>query len=123
MGLIYKQLTIAGTRTSQRIKVLMDTGASYSFLRRREARRLGPLSKAPEPLTVQFGKGKAKVSEALFAMVHLNHYRIPWTFYVIPGLTEQAVIGVDFFQRYRIKLDPRTERIVVDPRYLVMKLI
>jgi hypothetical protein len=50
-------------------------------------------------------------------------YKLRWTFNVVPLPTEQVILGADFFQRWKIKLDPETESIIVDPKALQVKLV
>lgn len=123
MGLIYKQVHFRGAKKSKALRTLMDTGASLSLIRAAEAREIGAPLKTPIPLQLEFGKGSTKVKEILSAAVKLDKYNILWHFYVVPSLTEEAIIGADFFQHYRIKLDPKTEELIIDPRYLKAKLV
>lgn len=101
----------------------MGTGASLSFLRAEEAYEIGKPFKLIAPVRIEFGKGSTRIKEMMPCAIRLNHYNIHWHFYVVPGLTEEAIIGADFFQHYRIKLDPKTEELIIDPRYLRAKLV
>jgi len=123
MGLIYKQVRFRGVKKAKRLKTLMDTGASLSLIRAAEAREIGAPLKTPIPLRLEFGKGSTQVRELLPAAVKLDKYNILWHFYAVPGLTEEAIIGADFFRHYRIKLDPKTEELIIDPKYLKAKLV
>ncbi len=101
----------------------MDTGASLSFLRTEEAYEIGTPFKLIAPVRIEFGKGSTRIQEMMPCVVRLNGYNIHWHFYVVPGLTEAAVIGADFFQHYRIKINPKTEELIIDPKYLRAKLV
>jgi hypothetical protein len=45
------------------------------------------------------------------------------TFIIVPELTEELIIGADFLQLWKIKLDPMTEEIIIDPSALQLQLI
>lgn len=123
MGLVYKQVKLTGPKASKEFTALMDTGASESFIRREEAQVIATPYKMPEPMTLELGKGELKADEAIFTYLDLDGVRLHWTFIVVPDLTEQVIIGADFFQRWKIKLDPETERIIFDPKALKLKLV
>lgn len=44
-------------------------------------------------------------------------------FYVLPDLSEELIIGADFFQRWKIRLDQERETILIDPSALRLKLV
>lgn len=47
--------------------------------------------------------------------------RLSDEFLVLPGLSEEAIIGAATMQKWRLKLDFENDRVIVDPR--VAKLI
>jgi predicted aspartyl protease len=123
MGLIYKKIKFIGPKGIKELNALMDTGASESFIREEEALFFAAPYKMPQPMILELGKGKLEADEALFLYLELDGVRLHWTFIVIPNLTEEAIIGADFFQRWKIKLDPETEEIIFDPKALKLKLV
>jgi len=44
-------------------------------------------------------------------------------FLVVPGLPYEIIIGADFLQRWKIKLDPTTEEFIMDERALEIVLV
>jgi predicted aspartyl protease len=123
MGLIYKKIKFIGPKAEKILNALMDTGASESFIREKEALPLATPYKMPQPMILELGKGKLEADKALFLYLELDGVRLHWTFIVIPDLSEEAIIGADFFQRWKIKLDPETERVIFDPKALKLKLV
>jgi hypothetical protein len=101
----------------------MDTGASTSFIRREEAVSLSETARLPEALTVELGRGSVASDEVMVCFLELDSHRLPCTFTVIPDLTEPVIVGADFFRRWKIKLDPEREAIILDPDALRLKLI
>ncbi|MDZ7313114.1 MAG: retropepsin-like domain-containing protein [candidate division KSB1 bacterium] len=122
MGLIYKPITLIGTVGTKTFKALMDTGASRCYIRSNEASLIAQPSKIPT-VTLKLGKGEIQVNEILDSLVELDGYRLPWSFIVVPSLTEELIIGADFFQLLKIKLNPETEEIIIDPSALKIQLI
>jgi hypothetical protein len=44
-------------------------------------------------------------------------------FIIVPKLTEELIMGADFFQRWKIKLDPEAEDIIIDPSALRIQTV
>jgi predicted aspartyl protease len=123
MGLIYHQVKLTGPKGVQTLKALIDTGASESFINAAEARKLGRPLKMPQPMKFELGKGTIVIDKVIYAYVDLDGYRLHWTFHIVPPLTEELILGADFLQRWKIKLDPESERIIIDPKALKLKLV
>jgi predicted aspartyl protease len=114
MGVIRKALPLIGPRRQRRVECLFDTGASSSFIRPGLVRALG-LSTAhlPKSLRIRLGKGSTQVSRIAAVMIRLNGVIVADTAYVMPGLTEEYVLGAEFLERYDIRLDPKRRRLLL----------
>jgi len=55
--------------------------------------------------------------------IEVEGYNLFWHFLVVSDLSEELIIGADFLQRWKIKLDPENERIIIDPKALKLKLV
>ncbi|MBI2987419.1 MAG: retroviral-like aspartic protease [Deltaproteobacteria bacterium] len=117
MGVIRKSLQLVGRRKKADVECLLDTGASSSFIRPDLVRALG-LSTAdlPKPARIQLGKGSTQVSQIAAITIRLNGATLADTAYVMPGLTEEYVLGAEFLQRYDIRLDPKRHRLLLPPK-------
>ena len=117
MGVIRKRLSLVDPRRRTEAQCLVDTGASSSFIRPRLVQRLG-LSTAhlPRPLRIRLGKGSTRVSELAAIMIRLNGVALADAAYVMPGLTEEYVLGAEFLERYDIRLDPKRRRLLLPPK-------
>lgn len=122
MGVIHRKIKLVGPKGALALNALMDTGASESFIRPEKAKRISPFTKLDKPFTVELGKGTVEIREVIHASIYLNGYRMHWSLNVFPSLTEEVILGADFFQRYKIKLDPESEKVIVDPKALKVKL-
>jgi hypothetical protein len=46
-------------------------------------------------------------------MIRLNGATLADTAYVMPGLTEDYMLGAEFLERYDIRLDPKRRRLLL----------
>ena len=122
MGLIYKGLPLQGDIGQREVRALFDTGASQCFVNRDIAQQVATVGKTPYPLTFKMARGTLETDEAIFASVTINNYSLFGTFIVIPELAEELILGADFFQRWKIRLDPEQEEVSIDPSALRLRL-
>ena len=47
---------------------------------------------------------------------YIDDIRLSDEFYLVPTLSEEAILGVNTFQKWRIKLDFETDKVIVDPK-------
>ncbi len=123
MGLITKRLILHGPRRKRSVEALFDTGSSKSFIRGDIAQGLGQNVELPEPRKFEMARGTLAVREGLVADVAIGRHRLFHTFLVVDGLTEEVIIGADFLQEWHIRLEPRSRRIILDPRALRLKAV
>ncbi len=123
MGVIIEEYNVAGERGSDTVRVLYDTGASASFVRRDIAEPLGDF--AASPLSMQFmmadGQEAFTVDHTVNLVVDVNDARLVHSFYVADDLAEELVIGADMMQKFKITLDLEGETVSVDPRALYLR--
>jgi len=123
MGLIYKKMIVEGDRGRQESTTLFDTGASQCFARKDIAEQVATIGRAPAKLKFETATGVVETEEVIFAQIWLDGNPLFWTFIVVPDLTEEIILGSDFFQRWKIQLDPEHEKIAFDPSALKLKLV
>jgi predicted aspartyl protease len=123
MGLIYKRMILQGDRSNKEVTTLFDTGASQCFARKDIAEQVATIAKAPTRLKFEAATGVVETQEVIFAQIWLDRNPLFWTFYVLPDLTEELILGSDFFQRWKIRIDPEQEKITLDPSALKLKLV
>jgi hypothetical protein len=54
---------------------------------------------------------------------YINDVLLSDEFLVVPGLSEEAIIGAATMQKWRIKLDFEHDQLIVDPKVSKMQLI
>jgi hypothetical protein len=57
-----------------------------------------------------------KIEHRISVDFYYNDIRMSDEFMVIPGLSEDAIIGVNTLQKWRIKLDFEHDTVIVDPK-------
>lgn len=116
-------LRFEGSKGEKVLYSLFDSGATYSCIAEENVEDLEELIKLHTPMRL------ATASEATFMEIN---YRVTLDFYyedvrlsdeflVVPGLSEEVIIGAATMQKWRLKLDFENDRVIVDPR--VSKLI
>jgi predicted aspartyl protease len=117
MAVIRKKLSLIGPRRRKQVECLFDTGATSSFIRPALVRRLGlSTARLPKPVRIRLGKGTTRVSEMAAVMLRLDGVPLADAAYVMPGLTEEYVLGSEFHERYDIRLDPKRRRVLLPPK-------
>ena len=116
--ILSRTLHFEGSRGVAELNTLFDSGATYSLVRADLAARLGPLDKLPRPLNFETASagGFLRVEDAVRLDFYLNDLRLTDEFMVVPGLSEEAIIGATTMQKWKIKLDFEHEDIITDPR-------
>ena len=123
MGLIYKTVRLTGARAEREVKALFDTGSSRCFLSRDAAQAVGDVFPIAIPLQIETATAVTEAREAVHVAIWLDGHPLQWVFYVVDGLTEPAIVGADFLQIWKIKLDPEHETLILDPNALKLKLV
>jgi predicted aspartyl protease len=113
----------AGSKGEKTLYTLFDTGSTYSCINEDLANEIGQVTKlANERLFSTASETHfIKVKETIQSDFYLNDVLLSDEFMVIPGLSEEAIIGVTTMQKWRIKLDFEHDTVIVDPK--VAKLI
>jgi len=116
-------LRFEGSRGEKILYALFDSGATYSCINDELVEELEQIIPLHTPLRL------ATASDATYMEINyrttLDFYhediRLSDEFLVVPGLSEEAIIGAATMQKWRLKLDFENDRVIVDPG--VAKLI
>jgi len=116
-------LLFMGSKGEKVIYTLFDSGATFSCISAEYADEIGMVEKMYRPLEVATAsRGHyVKIESTLRSDFYYDDIRLSDEFMVIPDLSEDAIIGVNTMQKWRIKLDFEQDKIIVDPK--VAKLI
>jgi predicted aspartyl protease len=115
---IYRTLKIISSKGEMAAKVLFDTGASFTVVRKDVAEKIGHILPTDvKEVTLADGKTKLKVLGYIPISTVLEGSPIDDIAYVIDELAEDLIIGVKVMEFYDIKLDPSTNKIIVGKNY------
>ena len=97
---------------------LFDSGATFSYIHPDHAGDLAILNKMKIPLEVATASvgNYLKIEERIITDFYIDDIRLSDEFMVIPGLSEDAIIGAATLQKWRIKLDFEHNAVIVDPK-------
>ena len=125
MSIIKLPLFFEGSKGERTVFTLFDSGATFSCIHLNIAKELATLEKMRKPLEV------ATASEGIYLRIeyrivldfYYNDIRLSDEFMVIPNLSEEAILGVNTLQKWRIKLDFEHDQVIVDPKVAKLQLI
>lgn len=125
MAVIQKMIHLEGSKGQTESVALFDSVASYSCIQPDIAEGLGHIETLPRPM--KFSTAKNSETMAATQTVRLDFYvdgnRLSDEFMLIPGLSEQVIIGAATLQKWRIKLDFEHDQVIVDPRVTHLRLL
>ena len=115
MVIIEKGVELVGIKGREKVKGLFDSGATYSCIDKRLAAKLGMLEPLLEPREFETAKRGEKVEakERVTLDFYPNDYRFSDEFMVLPGLSEDLIIGTTTMQKWRFKLDFEHEEAII----------
>ncbi len=123
--LLERTLNFEGSKGKAELETLFDSGATYSCIHPDAVAPLETPIPLPRPIDVE------TTSQGTFLRIehrvpldfYLNNLRLTDEFLVVPGLSEQAIIGATTLQKWKIRLDFENDQIITDPRAARLKLI
>ena len=118
MSIIKLPLLFEGSKGERTLVALFDSGATFSCMSMASAEGLATLEKMRHPLEV------ATASLGIYLRIeyrisldfYYNDIRLSDEFMVIPNLSEDVILGVNTFQKWRIKLDFEHDTVIIDPK-------
>ena len=125
MSLIKIPVLYAGNKGEKYLYTMFDSGANLSCINPSFVAELGN--------AINLGRERrvATASEAHFIIIkerllldfYVEGVLLSDEFLVVPGLSEEAIIGAATMQKWRIKLDFEHDTVHVDPKVAKMQLI
>lgn len=118
MGIIRIPLRFAGSKGEKMVYALFDSGATYSCLNTDIANEIETPAKLYEPMEIATASSShfVLIEEAMRADFYHEDIRLSDEFMVVPGLSEEAIIGVNTLQKWRIKLDVEHDKVIIHPK-------
>ena len=125
MSIIKHPLLYVGSKGEKTLYTLFDSGENLSCIHPDQAPELATLEhlgRVRRLATADEGHF-IEIEHVIRVDFYINDILLSDEFLVVPGLSEEAVIGAATMQKWRIKLDFEHDRLIVDPRVSKMQLI
>lgn len=125
MSLIRIPVTFVGAKGEKILYALFDSGANISCINSEfinylgEAVALGRIRKLSTASDNHF----MEIKEAILLDFTVNDVELFDDFLVVPGLSEEVIIGASTLQKWKIKLDFEHETVIVDPKVAKLQLL
>lgn len=118
MSIIKIPLRYEGSQGEKVIYTLFDSGATFSCISEEMLEGLELPVKLYRPLEVATAaRGHYfRIENRITVDFYYNDIRLSDEFMVIPDLSEDAILGVNTLQKWRIKLDFVHDTIIVNPK-------
>jgi hypothetical protein len=125
MSIIKTPLLFVGSLGEKHIYTLYDSGANLSCIHPDILDELEiPVSLGRTRKVGTASEGHfIEVTEAVRLDFYMDDVLLSDEFLVIPGLSEEAIIGAATMQKWRIKLDFEHDKAIVDPKVAKMQLV
>jgi hypothetical protein len=124
MSVIKLPLLFAGSKGEKNLYALFNSGANLSCIHPDYVTNLEiptSLGRVRNIATASEGHF-IQVKEAIRVDFYLNDVLLSDEFLLVPGLSEEAIIGAATMQKWRIKLDFEHDTVHVDPKVAKMEL-
>jgi hypothetical protein len=125
MSIIKQPLLFVGSKGEKHLYTLYDSGANLSCINPEHIKGLCdaiPLSKTRLVSTASEGH-YIEIKEWVILEFYMNDVLLSDEFLVVPGLSEEVIIGAATMQKWRIKLDFEHDLAIVDPKVAKMQLV
>jgi len=125
MSLIKQPLLYVGSKGEKQLYTLFDSGANLSCIHPDFVNNLEqPTSLGRTRLIGTASEGHyIEVKDRVALDFYLNDVFLSDEFLVVPGLSEEVIIGAATMQKWRIKLDFEHDTVFVDPKVAKMQLV
>ena len=124
MSMIERSIRLEGPMGEKEVTAMFDSGVSFSCIRPEIAKMLEqpiPL-RTPWQISTADKKTFMQVKEKVSLEFYIDDVRFSTEFYLVPGLTEEVIIGASTLQQWRFKLDFEKEEVIIDPRVTRMRI-
>jgi clan AA aspartic protease len=115
MGHVYQRVTLSGDKTAT-VRMLVDTGATFSVIPETLARALG-VRRHRRPVTMTLAHGRRAKFGAGVAIFRIGDREAPAT--ILIGGVAELILGVETLEALGLTVDPRKQRLTPSRGYAV----
>lgn len=125
MSIIKLPLRFEGAKGENILYALFDSGANLSCINEQYAVQIANLEAFlhPRKLATASDHHFMEITHRITTDFYLNDVLISDEFLVVPGLSEEVIIGAATLQKWRIKLDFEHDTVFIDPKVAKLQLI
>ena len=125
MSVIKIPLLYMGSKGEKHLYTLFDTGANLSCINPQFVVGLEiPVNLGRKRMIATANEGDfIEVTQVIRLDFYIHDILLSDEFLLVPGLSEEAIIGAATLQKWRIKLDFEHDTVHVDPKVAKMQLI
>lgn len=118
MSIIKLPLHFEGSQGEKTLYSLFDSGATFSCMSEEACKGLEIPMKLHRPLEVATAAVGTylKITHRIAVDFYYNDIRLSDEFMIVPGLSEDVILGVNTLQKWRIKLDFEHDTVIIDPK-------
>ncbi len=125
MSIIKNPLLFVGSKGEKNLYALFDSGANLSCINPEFVEELGnkeSLGRIRQIATAAVGH-YIEVKYVVRLDFYMNDALLSDEFLVVPGLSEEVIIGAATMQKWRIKLDFEHDKAIFDPKFEDLKMV
>jgi hypothetical protein len=107
-----------GSNGEKVLYTLFDSGSAFSCIHPDHVKEIAEPNKIRKPLRVATASADSclVINERISTDFYIQDIRMSDEFMVVPGLSEDVIIGATTMQKWRLKLDFEHDMVIVDPR-------
>ena len=124
MSIIKLPLHYEGSQGEKTLYTLFDSGATFSFISADYVKGLSKLDRLRHTKLVETASEGhyVEIKHRVTLDFYIDDILLSDEFMVVPNLSEEAILGVTTMQKWRIKLDFDTDKVIVDPKVAKLML-
>jgi len=125
MSILKLPILFVGSQNEKILYTLFDSGANLSCISPAYIGDMAtpiPLGRIRKLATASEGH-YIEIKEVIRLDFYIHDVLLSDEFLLVPGLSEEAIIGVATMQKWRIKLDFEHDQVIVDPKVAKLQLI
>jgi len=124
MSIIKHPLLYIGSKGEKQLYTLYDSGANLSCIHPNCLKDLeNPVRLGrPQKMGTASEGHFIEITEWVLLQFIINDILLSDEFLLVPGLSEEAIIGAATLQKWRIKLDFEHDKVIVDPKVAKLQL-
>jgi predicted aspartyl protease len=116
--IIKENLLFEGSKGDAHFYTLFDSGATFSCINEELAVKIANIEPMFKPMRLETANAGhfMEIKSRAVLDFYINDVRMSDEFMVIPSLSEDAILGANTFQKWKIKLDFEHDKIIIDPK-------